>query len=163
MAVEKASLFTVDEYKKNFKKNTKVKEDKVQMAFCKHVKKTFPDVIFNCDLASGMNLGKHIGGMNSQMRSSRAHCDFHASEPRGDFKGFYLELKRDRDEVYRKDGGLKSAIKTNKKTGEKYDHIKEQWEMIQNLRSKGYYADFGLGLDDCIDKMKEYMSLPKNY
>lgn len=157
------SLFTVDEYKAGFKLNKNVKEAKIQISFCEYVKKAYPDVVFNCDIASGMNLGKHIGGMNARLRSSRAHPDFHAFHPKKTkelghiYHGFLLELKRSKDEVYKKDGTLKRAIKTNKKTGEKYDHIKEQADLLERLRGIGYFADFGLGLDDCISKFDSYM------
>lgn len=143
------------------KKGKQKKEERIQMAFCKFVKKQYPDIIFSCDLASGLHLPQHIGKMHKQMRSSRAQCDFSSPEPMHGYYGFFLELKKDRDEVYKKDGGFKKQTKKIKNSRgiviEEYDHIEEQWNMIQKLRSKGYWADFGLGLQDSIDKFREYM------
>lgn len=159
---EQQNIFSPEEFKQNFVKNKKAKKEaKIQLEFCDYVKNNFPDVIFNCDLASGMNLGKHIGGMNSRMRSSRSQPDFFAAHPIFNHCGFYLELKKDRDEVYKKDGGFKKHLKKIKNSKgvviEEYDHIQEQLKMLERLRSKGYYADFGLGLKDCISKFRAYM------
>jgi len=157
-----ANLFTPEEYKKNFVKNKKgKKEEKIQLAFCDNVKIKFPDVIFSCDLSSGMNFPMHIAARNKRMRSSRSHTDFFMAEPRGEYKGFFLELKKDAGEVYCKDGvTFKKKIIKIKKGGivvEEYDHIASQWEMILKLRSKGYYADFGLGYDDCMKKLTDHL------
>lgn len=157
-----ASLFTPEEFKKNFVKNKKAKkEEKIQLAFCDFVKKDYPDVIFSCDLASGLHLPIHIGALHKRMRSSRAQCDFFAAEPMMEinFCGFFLELKRDRDEVFTKDGRFKKK-KSKELVGGvwmEYDHVQEQVEMIRKLRRRGYYADFGLGLEDCIFKFQAYM------
>ena len=147
------------------KKGKKKHEEKVQLSFCKFVKKIYPDVIFTCDLASGLKLPVHVGALHKKMRSSRAHCDFSASEPKLEYHGFFLELKKDSGEVFCKDGVTFKKAKTPIKLGNKivghYDHIQEQWEMIQKLRKKGYWADFGLGLQDSIDKFVAYMELKK--
>lgn len=162
-----ASLFSVEEYKANFKKNKKAKkEEKIQLAFCDYIKKHYPDIIFSCDLASGLFLPLHIGAMHKRMRSSRGHCDFFAAETIYDgdlvYSGFFLELKRDYDEVYTKYGLFKKKMVKIKKKGiivGEFDHIGEQWDMIQKLRLKGYYADFGLGFDDCVEKWEKYLSM----
>ncbi len=137
----------------------KQKEENIQLAFCKHVKKEYPSVIFTCDFASGMKLPIFIAGKHKLMRSSRAMPDFSADEPNSLYHGFRLELKI--DSVYTKKGELKKQLKTIKKTGEKYDHLKEQWEMILKLRERGYYADFGQGLEDCKKKFDDYMKISK--
>ena len=162
-----ASLFTPDEFKKNFKRNKNgKKEAKIQLALCDKIKKDYPDIIFSCDLASGMKLPIHIAGLHKRMRSSRGHCDFFAAEPvyNGDvvYSGFFLELKKDRNEVYNKNGTFKKKLIKVKKDGvvvEEYDHIQEQWDMILKLREKGYFADFGMGLEDCIEKWEKYLSM----
>lgn len=138
-------------------------EDNIQIAFCEFVKLQYKDVIFQCDLSSGMKLPIHTAARNKKMRSSRALPDFLMLEPRGWFKGFALELKKDSSEVYKKDGSLvKKIVKVKNKRGvviEEYDHVKEQADMLEKLRGKGYYADFGMGLDDCIQKITNYMSI----
>lgn len=138
------------------------KETKIQIAFCDWVKKVYPEIIFSCDLSSGMRLPLHIAGMHKRMRSSRGHTDFFSAEPRGTNYAFFLELKKDIDEVYLKDGltfkKCKTPIKKAGKIVGYYDHIQEQWDMICKLRERGYYADFGLGLQDCKDKFTAYMS-----
>jgi hypothetical protein len=61
--------------------------------------------------------------------------------------GLFIELKRDRNEVYRKDGELRSN-----------SHIRGQAMMLLKLTEKGYMAVFGLGFDDTIQKIDFYLS-----
>lgn len=152
---ENFGLFTPEEFKANFKVNKKIKrkEEKVQIAFCEFVKSEYPDVIFACDLASGMKLPIWIAAANKKMRSERGHPDFNAAEPRGPFIGFYLEIKSDGVIVWNKDESLR-----------KDKHLEEQNYMLAKLRDRGYYAQFGIGLEDCKNQFKNYMDMErKNY
>ena len=127
------------------------REQKVQVAVCDYIKKTYPQVIFFCDLASGMNLGKHIGGMNSRLRSSRGIPDLFISEPAStrsgqSYNGLYIELKKDGAKVFKKDGSLVAD-----------EHIQEQAVMIDRLRSRGYKAEFAIGFDQAKKIIDEYL------
>lgn len=136
-------------------------EEKIQIAFCQYVKSQYPNVIFNCDLASGMKLTKSMAARAKKMRSSRGMCDFFAAQPSGQYKGFFLELKTGRDEVYTKKGEFKAKkMQVKNSSGlviETYDHLQVQEAMMKRLRLLGYYAEFGLGFDDCQQKFDNYM------
>ena len=161
--------------KKEYKKNPKAtKESNVQLKVCKYLKDNYPNVIFMCDLASGMNLGQAIGGMNSRMRSSRGQPDLFIAAVKKtvvklggsehmkiessvyDKCGLFIEIKR--DSVYKKDGTLKSQKIKDKKTGLYYDHLKEQEEILQQLRKQGYKAEFGCGFEECKKIIDEYLN-----
>lgn len=149
-----ANLFTPEEFKENFKKNTKIKEANIQVEVCKHLKKNYPDVIFQCDLASGMNLGQHIGGMNARLRSSRGLPDlFIAQEKRlckSDYTGYnglFIELKRDGKSPYLKNGKLSSN-----------PHVQEQAAILKRLEEQGYKAVFATGAKEAIEIIDEYLS-----
>jgi len=147
--MKQESIIPVEEYKANFKKNKNVKrEERVQLAVCAFIKAKYPAAIFMCDLASGMNLGKNIGGMNTRLRSSRGLPDLFIAHPKNNFKGFFLEIKKDNTVVFLAKGG----ITTNK-------HILEQEAILKRLRNLGFYAQFGIGLENCIDQIDRYMSL----
>lgn len=106
-----------------------------------------------------MKLPKWIAASHKAQRSSRGFPDFFMAKATPIYQGFFLELKKDHEEVYKKDGGFKkktSKVKVGKLTIE-VDHIQEQWDMIVRLRKEGYYADFGLGLEDCITKVNKYL------
>lgn len=155
---EKASLFTIEEAKKHFKKNTKgKKEARIQVEVCEYIKKNYPDVIFQCDLASGMNLGKHIGGMNTRLRSSRGLPDLFIAHNKvklkslgadkyENYNGLFLELKRDGKSPYLKSGKLSSN-----------EHVQEQAAILERLRNQGYKAEFAVGYEEAVKIIDEYL------
>lgn len=147
-----ANLFTPEEFKENFKKNTKVKESKIQVEVCEYLKDNYPDVIFQCDLASGMNLGKHIGGMNARLRSSRGLPDLFIAKTKHLnntiwWSGLFIELKRDGSSPYLKNGKLSSN-----------PHVKEQAAILKRLEEQGYKAVFATGAKEAIEIIDEYLS-----
>ncbi len=87
-----------------------------------------------------------------RLRSSSKLPDFWMAEPRGEYKGFFLELKRSRDEVFRKDGSIK-----------KDQHVIGQMEILERLQKKGYYAYFACGIDEAIDSVDSYMAYENGY
>ncbi len=120
-------------------------EARIHEAFCKYVATKYPTLIFTSE-SSGIRLTMGQAVKAKKLRSSSKLPDFWLAEPRGPFHGFFLELKRSRAEVYRKDGTLI-----------KKERIHGQAVMIARLQNRGYYADFGFGLDDCIKKLDQYM------
>lgn len=158
------SLFSVDEYKKNFKPNKKIKkkEEKVQLQVCNYLNKAYPRVIFTCDLSSGMKLPIHIAAKNKKMRSSRGLPDLFIakktsrySEPtKGDkphryfteYGGLFIELKNEDTVVYNKDGSLR-----------KDPHLHEQNAILESLREEGYMAVFACGFSQAKKIIDEYM------
>ena len=122
------------------------KEEKIQVAVCKYVKTKYPDVMFRCDIASSINLGARIGGMNTRLRSSRALPDITFFEPRRGYHALCIELKKDRDTLYKKNGEMRDN-----------DHFKEQAEILKRLSDKGHYAVFGCGFDHCVEIIDWYL------
>lgn len=166
---ELQSLFTADEYKANFKVNKNGKsEHEIQVDVCQYIKKRYPDVIFTSDLASGMNLGAHVGGMNTRLRSSKSIPDVTVYEPKNSdlfengilFCGLLIELKRDGVKLKR-DKDAKKILKDDYKLrlkGDWYDlHIEEQALMHERLRRKFYKVEFACGYDEAIKLIDEYL------
>jgi hypothetical protein len=123
-----------------------VKEQSIHIQLCNYVRLKYPDVIFTSE-SSGIRLTMGQAVKAKKLRSSSKLPDFWMAEPRGEYKGFFLELKRSRDEVFRKDGSLK-----------KDEHVKGQMEILERLQKKGYYAYFACGIDEAIDFVDSYMA-----
>lgn len=74
--------------------------------------------------------------------------------------GLYIEIKKDGTKLKRdKDAKkpLKGEVKIRKK-GDWWDkHIKEQAEMLEKLRARGYRAEFGVGFEGCKKIIDEYL------
>lgn len=97
--------------------------------------------------------------MKKLQMSQRGYPDLFLAEPIGKYHGLYIELKKDRSEVFKLNGEYKKkriAIKRGSKVIGWYDHIQEQLKCQQMLRDKGYCVVFGFGLKDTIEKIAKY-------
>lgn len=136
---------------KSIKKKKAKKEEKIQLSLSKYARTKYPYLIFQVDVASGMRLTIGQGVKAKQMRSERGQPDFILMEPKGGFHAFALELKNEISDVYLADGTISDCKGKS--------HVREQAAILQRLRAKGYYAQFGIGLNDCIKQLDDYMAL----
>jgi len=121
------------------------KEYLIQVAICDYLKHKYPDVEFRSDLG-GIRLTIGPARKIQRIQKQRAWPDLWISEARMGYHGLYLEIKKDRDELYTKEG----KIRVNQ-------HIIEQWHMLKRLRERGYMACFVCGLDHAIDTIDWYL------
>jgi hypothetical protein len=124
----------------------KKREEQIHTALATWIKLQYPDVIFTSE-SSGIRVSMGIAVKMKKQRSVGALPDLIILEPRCVYHGLCLEIKKDKDEVYRKDGGFRVS-----------EHIQEQAQMLDRLRRKGYFAEFGCGLTDCMAIIKGYLS-----
>lgn len=60
--------------------------------------------------------------------------------------GLMIELKKEGTRIFKKDGTLVSDT-----------HIREQFDMLEQLRARGYAAEFGIGFDATKKLIDDYM------
>lgn len=162
------SLFTPEEFKK-FKKSKGVKrgkqEENIQLAVCAYIKENYPDVIFFCDMSSGMKMPIWLAARNKKMRSSKALPDLFIAKPflkntrnhtleNGypcvdvtpveSYSGLFIELKR--EDVRLKNGSIASS-----------PHHDEQAIILSRLMYLGYRAEFACGYDEAIKLIDDYL------
>lgn len=125
----------------------KKQEESLQIGVCKYIKKEYPNVIFFCDLSSGMKLSIGQAVKAQKMKSSRGLPDLFIACERKGFNGLFLELKREGVNVYLKDG---KTMTSNK-------HINEQASILEALRLEGYVAEFAVGFDEVKSKIDNYL------
>lgn len=142
-------LFDKKNIVKTRKKKNLKKEENLQLAISKYIRMQYPAAIFNCDLASGMKLPIWIAGKAKSQRSSKGQPDLIILEPRDKYHGLCLELKKDMDSVYLKDGV----------TLKKSEHLQEQQQILCRLSDKGYCAQFSCGFDNTKMIIDWYFSL----
>ena len=131
-------------------KNTK-HEESIQKAVCRYIRLQYSHVIFRSDYASGIKLTRNQAVQHASMQSGRGWPDlfiYHKSAS-GKWNGLALELKRDGETVYLKNGARKGMLTTDA-------HIQEQAAMLQRLRQQGYYADFAVGYDAAVKIIDQY-------
>lgn len=120
------------------------------MAVCTYLRLQYPDIIFTCDLSSGMKLTIGQAVRATKMRSSRGLPDIMILEPRGEgelkYCGLMIELKSE------KAGNKNGTVKQT-------DHVREQQEILTRLEKKGYMAKFAIGFSEAQSIIDFYLAL----
>ena len=124
-----------------------MKEKQLHKQICKFIKLQYPKVIFLSDM-SGLKVSIGTAIQMKALRSSRGLPDLLLLKPNKDFYGLFIEIKTKTSDVYLKDG----------KTLRNNEHVKEQSEMLDRLSKLGYKAVYGIGYDNCINIIKEYLN-----
>lgn len=135
--------------RKNYR--SKQKESSIHAQVAKYLKLQYPDVIFRTDFAAGIKMSIGQAVKHKSLQSGSKYPDLFIAQPAGQWHGLFLELKRDRSEVYLLGGNV---LKNNQ-------HVKEQEEMLNQLRRRGYCAHFGCGFDGAKRIIDSYLSLVK--
>lgn len=125
------------------------KEESVQIAVSKYLRLVYPNVMFTSE-SSGLRLTMGQAVKAKKQRSQRGLPDMLIFEPRGGYFGLMLELKRDGESPFRRDGKLRANL-----------HLSEQYEAIKKLNFNGYQSLFAVGFDQARRIIDHYMSLKK--
>jgi hypothetical protein len=122
-------------------------EDMLCTKLAGYIKEHHPSVPFFFDM-SGYHLSKQSA---SKAKSQRAEGfripDLIILVRTEKFGMLGLEIKKKGTKLFRKDGKFVSDV-----------HLSEQRVSILRLRNYGQCADFGVGYEDCIKKINDYLS-----
>ena len=120
-------------------------EESAHQTICNYIKIMYPDVIFTSD-GSGLKLPMGLAVKYAKQKSGRGIPDIIIMQPRGQYHGLMIEVKKDGARVWLKDG----TLSTDK-------HIREQAAVLDRLNRVGYMAVFCIGAKHGIDIVEEYM------
>lgn len=129
----------------------KDEEFKIHCAVVEYLLAQCPDVEFRSDMG-GVRLPMGLAIKAKKANGGRrAWPDLFIAEPlAGYYHGLFIEIKKDRLEVYGKRGKMRTSA-----------HISEQNKKLKSLREKGYAAEFGMGLEHCVKMIDSYLKLRK--
>lgn len=130
-------------------------EADLQVQVADYLRLQYPDVIFHSDYGSGIKLT--MGQAIKQKRQNggrRAWPDLFIAEPKGvhfidQRNGLFIELKKAGTKIFTKKGTLVAN-----------EHIREQFDMLEQLRRKGYAAEFACGFDEAKEIIDNYLGRP---
>lgn len=118
---------------------------------------TYPNIKYRFDLG-GIRVPIGLAKKIKMLQQGRGWPDLTIMEPfllyERHYCGLVIEVKKDRSEVYRKDGKIKKKITKIYSEGiliEQYDHIQEQLSLLLDLRNRGFRAEWGFGYDHAKD------------
>jgi len=97
------------------------------------------EILYTSDMSGVFIKGYKTKKKAAALRRRKGVPDLMIFEPRGEYKGLFIELKAEGTTVFKKDG----EIVSNK-------HFKEQYEYITMLNDRGYYATFASGIDEAL-------------
>lgn len=121
-------------------------ESELQVAVARYIRLRYPEVIFHSDFGSGIKLTK--GQAIKQKRQNgglRGWPDMFIAEGRGKHRGLFIELKKDKTRIKKKNGEWAS------------EHIAEQAQLLSRLRGRDYEAQFAVGFDEAVDIIDGYL------
>ena len=121
-------------------------EKELQKMVCDYLKIAYPTVIFNSDMAGAMKLSIGQAVQISKLRSNKGFPDIAIYEPRGKFHGLFVELKREGEVLYKRNGEPVT------------EHVQEQINCMNLLKAKGYDAGFAIGFDDAKKMIDWYLA-----
>ncbi len=102
-----------------------------------YLKYQYPKVLFRTDFGAGIKMTIGQAVKHKKLQKCKAWPDLFIAAPRFEYKGLFIEIKKDKSEVYLKSGAFKNT-----------PHILEQNDILTELRSLGYAAFFGCGFDN---------------
>jgi hypothetical protein len=129
-----------------------MREEHLYEQLARYLNLKHPHVIYHFDL-SGVWTPSHKARNLYGRLNKRAWPDlFIANRKWQDIQavsqgGYFLELKREGTQLYKKDGTLRAN-----------PHHAEQAAILQALREQGYAADFAVGFDEAVRLIDEYLS-----
>jgi hypothetical protein len=121
-------------------------ESKLQEQVADYLTYRYSEVLFHSDFGSGVKLT--MGQAVKQKRQNggrRAWPDIFIAEPINGYHGLFIELKRDKTRIKKRNGEWAS------------EHIAEQANMLQKLKEKGYKAVFAVGFDQARSIIDDYL------
>jgi len=119
---------------------------------CDYLRYQYPKVIFNTDLSGATKLTMGQAVAIKRLRSNRGWPDLFIAEPRNGYNGFFLELKKEGTSLLKKRGNDAYGYPAFAS-----DHIREQYEMIEELRARKYKAEFAIGFDEAKKIIDQYL------
>ncbi len=121
-------------------------EAELHKNICEYIRMQYPHVMFNVDM-SGIKLTKGQAKKVSVLRSSKGWLDIWIPEPKKSYHGLYIELKREGEKIYKKDGVTPIS-----------QHIADQIKMMKELYLRGYQVYFAIGFDEAKILIDTYLN-----
>jgi hypothetical protein len=116
------------------------------MQIAQYLRLRYPNVIYRYDLAADLKLSIGQAKKHKALQHYRGYPDLFLAEPRGKYHGLFIEIKKDGTRIFTKKGLLVAD-----------EHIREQFDMLADLRQRGYQAQFGIGFDNVKQLIDEYL------
>lgn len=120
-------------------------EEKIHASITQWIKIQYLNLYFLSD-PSGIKMSIGMAVKLKKTRSKHAQLDIVILEPSKEYKGLILEVKKSKDEVYKKNGQFRQN-----------EHLQDQLQSIQHLVNRGYKVRFVWSLEMAMNEIKKYL------
>ena len=130
-------------------------EAELQKNVALYLRMQYPEAMFHSDFGSGIRLQPWQAKMQKMQNGGRrAWPDMFIAEPMPrcvdgswnyEYNGLFIELKKEGTRLKKKNGDWAS------------EHIEEQAIVLEQLRDRGYRAEFAVGFEEAINLIDEYL------
>ena len=121
-------------------------EAELQANVALYLKMQYPEVLFHSDFGSGVKLQPwQARAQKLQNGGRRAWPDMFIAEPKKGRNGMFIEFKKEGVRLRKLNGDWASS------------HIKEQADLLEDLRDKNYEAEFAVGYEEALTKIDNYL------
>lgn len=136
-----------------------MREHDIYILIADYLRYQYPQVIYRFDLAADLKLTMGQASKHKRLQRYRGYPDLFIAEQsvrhedvsdhvigEWNYAGLFIELKREGTRIFKKDGTLVAD-----------EHIREQYDMLHDLRARGYAAEFACGFDEAKKLIDDYM------
>lgn len=127
-------------------------ETQEQIQVAQYLDENYPNVQFHSDYGSGARLRPYQAKEQSELNAGRKSWpDMFIAEPvvrmgAPSYNGLFIEMKRTGTKIFTKKGTLVAD-----------EHIREQFDQLEELRRRGYAAEFACGLEEAKKIIDDYL------
>ena len=147
-------------------------EHDIYLQIAQYLRLRYPSVIYRYDLAADLKLSIGQAKKHKALQHYRGYPDLFIAEPYcrvhedmavsedktrvaitgypEEYNGLFLEIKKPGTRIFTKKGLLVAD-----------EHIREQFDMLESLRRRGYRAEFAIGYDEAVKIIDEYLGGPE--
>lgn len=131
-----------------------ISESQLQQQVAQYIRLRYPNALFHSDYGAGVKLTARQGAIQKRQNGGRrAWPDMFIAEIKrvrkmsgiDQYYGCFIELKREGTRLQKKNGDWAS------------EHIAEQAKVLEELRERGYEAQFAVGFDEAKELIDAYM------
>lgn len=134
-----------------------MREHDIYKMIADYLRYQYPTVIYRFDLAADLKLTMGQASKHKRLQRYRGYPDLFIAETAISkkrqkdgsytaYSGLFLEIKKDGVRIFKQDGTLVSD-----------EHIREQFDMLADLRQRGYAAEFAIGFEGAKKLIDDYM------
>jgi len=123
-------------------------EKQLQKSICQYLKLAYKGLRFHSDMAGTFLSGKwSLMKENKDNNSHSGYPDLVIYKKSNGYMGLALELKREGNSPFKKDGTLKKDV-----------HLEEQQAWLDVFAELGFKAQFVVGFDEAMAVINKYLS-----